>query len=61
MWPDNRDIISDSADGVVIFFDLTRADTFEAAKDIYAQLHEYLNSGMPIVLVGNKLDLAKNG
>lgn len=47
-----------SADAFILVYDVTDACTFEEAKLIRDQIHESKGtSAVPIVVVGNKIDL----
>ena len=47
-----------NADGIVLFFDISRKETFEKMKSYWLkQVEQYAPVGVPIVLVGNKRDL----
>ena len=45
------------ADGVMIIFDLTDAKTFESVKNWIDSIKENAEEGVPIILLGNKMDL----
>ena len=45
------------ADGVIITFDLTNHETFLNVRDWIASVFKYKDKSIPMVLVGNKLDL----
>ena len=45
------------ADGVIVTFDLTNHDTFLNVRDWIASVFKYKDRSIPMVLVGNKLDL----
>ena len=46
------------ADGVIVTFDLTQQDTFLNSRDWINSVFKYKDKGIPMVLVGNKIDLA---
>ena len=45
------------ADGVIVTFDLTNHETFLNVRDWIASVFKYKDRSIPLVLVGNKLDL----
>lgn len=45
------------ADGVIILFDVTRKDSFDNLEKWIASLKEKVEETIPIVIVGNKIDL----
>lgn len=48
-----------SADAFILVYDITNESTFEEVRAIRDQIHETKNTtAVPIVVVGNKLDLA---
>jgi len=47
-------------DGVLLIFDLTRADTFEHVKDWLKEINQVLGDDVPFVLIGNKVDLIED-
>ena len=46
------------AKGVIIVFDLTNQVSFLNCPDWIGSVHKYTDAKLPMVLVGNKLDLA---
>ena len=46
------------ADGVIITFDLCNETSFRNVKDWINSVKKYTDESLPMVLVGNKLDLA---
>ena len=46
------------AKGVIIVFDLTNQVSFLNCRDWIGSVHKYTDPKLPMVLVGNKLDLA---
>lgn len=53
-----RALSMSSADAFILVYDVTDACTFEEAKLIRDQIHETKGtSAVPIVVVGNKIDL----
>lgn len=49
-----------SADAFILVYDITDASTFEEARQIRDQIHETKGtSAVPIVVVGNKLDVVE--
>ena len=48
------------ADGVIVTFDLTFHDSFLNSRDWINSVFKYKERGIPMVLVGNKVDLADN-
>lgn len=45
------------ADGVILVFDTTRSSTFSNIKKWYNSTVKYCPSGVPRILIGNKIDL----
>ena len=45
------------ANGALIIFDLTRAETFERVEDWYAEMIDIADKKVPFILIGNKTDL----
>ena len=45
------------ADGVIVTFDLTKYETLLNVRDWIASVYKYKDRSIPMVLVGNKLDL----
>ena len=45
------------ADGVIVTFDLTDRETFLNVRDWIASVYKYKDRALPLVLVGNKLDM----
>lgn len=49
-----------SADAFILVYDITDASTFEEARQIRDQIHETKGtSAVPIVVVGNKIDMVE--
>lgn len=49
-----------SADAFILVYDVTDANTFEDARLLREQIHDIKNTAsVPIVVVGNKIDLAE--
>ena len=46
------------ADGVILAFDLTEASSFANLKNWMESINQHANAGIPMVIVGNKKDLA---
>ncbi|XP_050298522.1 ras-related protein Rap-2b isoform X2 [Anthonomus grandis grandis] len=60
-FPAMRALSISSADAFVLVYDVTDANTFEEARAIRDQIHETkCSSNVPIVVVGNKIDLTGN-
>ena len=49
------------ADGVIITFDMTQSETFVNSRDWITSVFKYKAKDLPMVLVGNKVDLADSG
>ena len=47
------------ADGMILVFDVTRSSTFSNIKNWYNTAVKYGLSGIPRILVGNKIDLTE--
>ena len=47
------------ADGVIVIFDLTNHESFLNVRDWIASVHKCCGHELPLVMVGNKLDLAR--
>ena len=45
------------ADGVIVVFDLSQSETFRNVNDWIQSIFKYKDKSLPIVLVGNKVDL----
>lgn len=55
-----RALSMSSADAFILVYDITDASTFEEARLIRDQIHETKGtSAVPIVVVGNKLDMVE--
>lgn len=55
-----RSLSISSADAFILVYDITDASTFEVIRVIRDQIHEVKKSQeVPIVVVGNKLDLVE--
>ncbi len=55
-----RRIYYNGAEAAFIVFDITNRDSFEKVKEWYEELNELIGeTNIPIVLVGNKVDLAE--
>ena len=58
MYADNRDIIEQSAQAVLVFYDCTRPETLTEASDQLKALADYLDfTKVPAALVATKCDL----
>ena len=53
-----RDNYVRSGEGFLLVFSLVDRETFEAARELWAQILRVKGSQIPVVLVGNKVDLA---
>nr|CAD7572505.1 unnamed protein product [Timema californicum] len=61
-FPAMRALSISSAEAFVLVYDITDADTFEEVRTLRDQIHETKgNTAVPIVVVGNKVDLAEEG
>nr|CAD7447365.1 unnamed protein product [Timema bartmani] len=61
-FPAMRALSISSAEAFVLVYDITNADTFEEVRTLRDQIHETKgNTAVPIVVVGNKVDLAEEG
>uniref|UniRef100_A0A3Q2CRA6 Calcium release activated channel regulator 2Ab n=1 Tax=Cyprinodon variegatus TaxID=28743 RepID=A0A3Q2CRA6_CYPVA len=47
------------ADGVVLMYDVTEQETFKAVKPWLLNVQEVAGEGIPILLLGNKMDMAR--
>ena len=45
----------------LLIFDLTREETFEEMEQWYLEMREIIQRDIPFLLIGNKMDLVKNG
>lgn len=60
-FPAMRALSISSADAFVLVYDVTDATTFEEARALRDQIHETkCSTNVPIVVVGNKIDLTGN-
>lgn len=60
-FPAMRALSISSADAFILVYDVTNGITFEEARALRDQIHETKGSNaIPIVVVGNKIDLAGN-
>ncbi|XP_066256425.1 ras-related protein Rap-1 isoform X1 [Euwallacea similis] len=60
-FPAMRALSISSADAFVLVYDVTDANTFEEARALRDQIHETkCSANVPIVVVGNKIDLTGN-
>ncbi|XP_068901311.1 ras-related protein Rap-1 isoform X3 [Tenebrio molitor] len=60
-FPAMRALSISSADAFILVYDVTDSSTFEEARTLRDQIHETkATSNVPIVVVGNKIDLAGN-
>ena len=48
-----------ASDGALLIFDLTRADTYDVMHEWLSEMFEILDTEIPFVLIGNKIDLIK--
>jgi len=47
----------DGANGALVVFDLSRAQTFSKMKEWISDMHKLINIKIPFVILGNKVDL----
>lgn len=60
-FPAMRALSISSADAFILVYDVTDASTFEEARALRDQIHETkCSTNVPIVVVGNKVDLTGN-
>lgn len=60
-FPAMRTLSIQSADAFILVYDVTDASTFEEARALRDLIHETKGTtAVPIVVVGNKIDLAGN-
>uniref|UniRef100_H3C1B1 Uncharacterized protein n=1 Tax=Tetraodon nigroviridis TaxID=99883 RepID=H3C1B1_TETNG len=48
------------ADGVVVMYDVTVEESFRAVKPWFANVQEAAGEGIPILLLGNKMDMTEH-
>ncbi|CAG9783866.1 unnamed protein product [Diatraea saccharalis] len=61
-FPAMRTLSMQSADAFILVYDITDADSFSEVRALRDQIHETKEStAVPIVVVGNKVDLAETG
>lgn len=48
------------ANGALVIFDLTQLNTYEAIEEWISEMKEILQKDIPIVIIGNKLDLVQD-
>ncbi|XP_059056960.1 ras-related protein Rap-1 [Achroia grisella] len=61
-FPAMRALSMQSADAFILVYDITDADSFTEVRVLRDQIHETKEStAVPIVVVGNKVDLAETG
>ncbi|CAH2241264.1 jg3325 [Pararge aegeria aegeria] len=61
-FPAMRTLSMQSADAFILVYDITDADSFAEVRALRDQIHETKEStAVPIVVVGNKVDLAESG
>lgn len=61
-FPAMRALCMQSADAFILVYDITDADSFAEVRALRDQIHETKQStAVPIVVVGNKKDLAEVG
>ncbi|KAL4714566.1 hypothetical protein ACJJTC_006612 [Scirpophaga incertulas] len=61
-FPAMRALSMQSADAFILVYDITDADSFSEVRALRDQIHETKEStAVPIVVVGNKVDLAETG
>lgn len=61
-FPAMRALSMQSADAFILVYDITDLDSFAAVRALRDQIHETKEStAVPIVVVGNKMDLAESG
>lgn len=60
-FPAMRALSISSADAFILVYDVTNSGSFEEARALRDQIHETKGgTAVPIVVVGNKIDLAGN-
>ncbi len=59
-FDDLRTTFYRGAEGAFLIFDLTREETLEKLNSWHKQLNSVLNKKIPLILIGNKLDLIEN-
>ncbi len=47
----------DGANGALVVFDLSRAQTFSKMKEWISDMHKLMQQKIPVVILGNKIDL----
>lgn len=61
-FPAMRALSMQSADAFILVYDITDSDSFAEVRALRDQIHETKEStAVPIVVVGNKVDLAETG
>lgn len=61
-FPAMRTLSMQSADAFILVYDITDANSFTEVRTLRDQIHETKDStAVPIVVVGNKVDLAETG
>lgn len=61
-FPAMRALSMQSADAFILVYDITDANSFSEVRALRDQIHEIKEStAVPIVVVGNKVDLAETG
>lgn len=61
-FPAMRALSMQSADAFILVYDITDANSFAEVRALRDQIHETKDStAVPIVVVGNKVDLAETG
>ncbi len=58
-YDDLRTTFYRGSDGAILIFDLTREESLKKLSEWYAQVTKMLDDELPILLIGNKLDLIK--
>ncbi|MEM2134514.1 MAG: Rab family GTPase [Candidatus Jordarchaeaceae archaeon] len=53
-----ENILYKGSDGVILVFDITSEESFESLGDWFGQIRSSLDKEVPLILVGNKYDLA---
>jgi small GTP-binding protein len=59
-FEDLRTTFYRGADGAILIFDLTRKDSLRKLTEWHSQVTKMLGRDLPVLLIGNKIDLLKN-